>query len=395
MTVARLGGSIARRAAGAAAGLCALVGVGCTWPQPADPLDPGRKAAGEVGRPVLGFLWKSVIHDRGGATAPQEFATAALAIGGGLPSPTALVGSTGGVLWAYDLQNARVRWQAAIGAVSSAPLVEGDVTYVGTDDGTALALATATGKVLWRYPTRGAIWHTPVSWGELLIFANDADHVYAVEKKTGKWRWQVERDTPEEFTVTGHAGVVVDGDRVYTGFADGHLAAITAASGEVVWTRSLAGAETQFVDVDTTPIVVGGQVFAASTSGGVWAVAAADGSETWRLPLKGAAGMSRDGRRLYVAAADSGLLALDLAGHVLWRQGLYRAGDPATPLVDGDYLFLSTAQAGLFVIDKTSGALVQSWNPGFGISAAPIVAGERLMVLSNAGIFYVMSVTRY
>ncbi len=84
-----------------------------------------------------------------------------------------------------------------------------------------------------------------------------------------------------------------------------------------------------------------------------------------------------------------------ITGHVLWRQGLSRAGDPSRPVIDGNYLILSTATTGLYVVDKRTGQLYESWNPGDGITAAPTVIGDRLYVISNGGVLYAMNLSRF
>ncbi len=159
--------------------------------------------------------------------------------------------------------------------------------------------------------------------------------------------------------------------------------------------RSLAGESTQFVDVDTTPAVRGGVVYAASAAGGLYGLSEADGTERWHVPMQGAAQLLLDDGRLYAVAAEEGLYALDLGGHVLWRQGLAKAGDPARPVIDGDYLFLSTSEYGLYIIDKRDGTLLQSFDPGPGISARPAIANDKLYVMSNGGILYAMNIRRF
>ena len=99
-----------------------------------------------------------------------------------------------------------MRWRKQIGAVASAPLVGGTL-YVGTLDGTLLALDAQTGVEKWRYQSRGPIEQTPVSTGDLIVFANEADQVVAVDAVTGKFKWQYKTETPEEYTLRGHAGV--------------------------------------------------------------------------------------------------------------------------------------------------------------------------------------------
>jgi outer membrane protein assembly factor BamB len=368
-----------------------LSACGTNWPGPVDATDP--RPRGRVGRPVLEYRWSKMLHDRRADYNPQEFAGVAHY---SRPAGDLLfAGTLRGDVVALDAASGEQQWKHRVGAVGSQPLAESGTVIVGTEDGALVALDTWNGRERWRYATRGAIQHAPVAWQDLLIFANDADKVYAVERNTGKWRWQYERDTPEEFTVRGHAGVSVVGDVVYAGFADGNVVALAAGTGDALWIRSLAASSTQFVDVDTTPAVHDGVVLAASVSGGLYALDAASGAEKWRVPVAGVTDLTLDGDRLYVAAAESGLLAYDLAGRELWRQGLTKAGDPARPLVSGNYLFVSTATLGLYVVDKRSGQLVQSWNPGDGITSRPTLVGSTIYLLSNGGILYAMNISRY
>src|SRR5262249_52670836 len=195
-----------------------------------------------------------------------------------------------------------------------------------------------TGAVKWKYQAKGAILRPPVLSGDMVLFSTDLDKVVALDRGTGKWRWQYERDTPEEFTIRGHAGVAVADNRVFAGFADGHVVALSLSGGEIVWVRSLAGEANQFVDVDTTPIVQGGAVYAASAAGGLYALSEADGTERWHVPMQGASQLVLDDGRLFAVCAEEGLYALDVGGHVLWRQGFPKAGDPAKPVIDGDDL---------------------------------------------------------
>jgi outer membrane protein assembly factor BamB len=368
-------------------GACVLASLAsCAMPLPGDAMDP--RPSGNVGRPVLELAWRKMIHDRRADHQPQEFA--GITVGDKI-----FGGSLGGDFYALEATRGDIIWKRRLGAVSSMPLVLGDTVYVGTDDGALVALASKDGAQKWRYATKGAVLHAPVAFGDLLIFSNAGDKVYAVERATGKWRWQYERETPDEFTVRGHGGVTVAGKLAFAGFADGNVVALDAATGDVVWVRSLAADKTQFVDVDTTPVIDGGVLFAASSSGGLFALDVTNGTEKWRAPINGASDVTLENGRLYVAAAETGLYALDRGGHVLWREGLSRAGDPARPVIDGNYLFLSTAADGLYVVDKRTGHLYQSWNPGDGITSEPSIVGDRLYVLSNGGVLYAMNLSRF
>ncbi len=349
----------------------------------------------DVGRPVLGFRWKKTIIDHRFDHKPQEFA-APLAVPVGSGPGTVYIGSHLGTFEALRARDGALVWRQKLGSTSAEPLVDGTTVYVGTDAGEMYSLDALTGTIKWQYASKGQILRAPTLVNDLVVFASDADRVVALDRSSGKYRWQYERETPEEFTLHGHAGVAVAKDRLYAGFADGHVVALMPAAGEVAWVRSLAGEQRTFVDVDTTPLPRGGDLFAASASGGLYALAIADGTEKWHQPsVKGVSHLASDGTRLYAAAAENGLYVLDYGGHLLWRQGFDGAGDPARPVIDGLYLFLATSERGLYILDKRDGTLLQSFNPGNGISAVPALEAGNLYFLSNGGILYAMNVRRF
>lgn len=365
----------------------AVLALACTVPRGAkDPLSPWDKAS--AGSPVFDFLWRRALSDRAAEYQPQEFAAA-------IATPEAVyVGSQGGVFYALSATDGQVLWKKQLGSTSSQPLLVGGRIYVGADDGTLWSLDAQTGAESWKYTTKGPIVHEPVLVGNLIVFSNSADQVVGLEiqgDQSVTWKWQYDRETPDEFTLRGHAGVARAGDRVFAGFSDGYLVALTVATGDVVWVRSLAGEARQFMDVDATPVVHGNVVYASSAAGGLFALDAGDGTEKWHLKVAGAGLLTLDGNRLYLAAANEGLFALEPNGQILWRQGMAHAGDPSRPLIVGDTMLVSASETGLLAIDKHTGQLRQKFDPGPGISSPPTVAGERMFVLSNGGILYAMA----
>jgi len=258
-------------------------------------------------------------------------------------------------------------------------------------------MESQTGKELWRYQSRGPIEQTPTNAGEVIVFANEADQVVAVDAITGKFKWQYKSETPEEYTLRGHAGVTADGDLLYTGFANGTLAALRKENGSIAWSTSLKGEADRFVDVDATPVVIEDRVYAASSSGGVYAIDKITGLVRWRLPFYDAAmpsasgnvgGLASDGKQLYVSLADLGTYALDLGGNVIWRVGSRGGGEPATPIIVGDLLIYSLAKDGMFIANRKTGETLEYFDPGEGISAEATANDGRLYVMSNRGILY-------
>lgn len=345
-----------------------------------------------VGGGRLAFMWKFSTSDRLTEIAPQEFAAPAIA------ADTLFVGSAGGTFFALHTGTGKVRWKKRLGPVSCAPLVSGGVLYVGTQDGFLLALDPQTGSEKWRYQSRGPIQQPPTTTGELIAFSNEADQVVAVDAVSGKFKWQYKVETPEEYTLRGHAGVTSDGDLLYTGFSNGTLVALRKDNGSVAWSASLKADAERFMDVDATPIVIGANVYASSSSGGVYSLDKATGLVHWRMPFYDVSlpsaggnvgGLASDGKTIYASVADLGTYAIDLSGNIKWRVGARGGGEPATPVVFEDLVLYSLASDGLFVAERRTGETLEYFDPGDGISARPTIAGDgRLFVMSNRGILY-------
>ncbi len=375
-------------------GLLALIAAaGCGHSQDwrrADAMSAG--AVEPLGEDRLSLHWKFITADRLTEIDPQEFASATVY------GDTVYVGSSSGWFFALRASNGKQRWRKKIGAVVSAPVVSAGLLLVGTADGIMLALDAQTGDEKWRYQSRGPIDQPPVVTSDAILFSNEVDQVVALDPVTGKFKWQYKGETPEEYTLRGHAGVVVDNDLIYTGFSNGTLAALRKDNGTVAWSTSLKGEADRFVDVDATPIVLHDVVYASSSSGGVYALDKATGLIRWRLPFYDVAqpsssgnvgGMATDGKLLYVSVADLGTYAVDLTGNVVWRVGAKDGGEPAAPVVWNELLLTALSKDGLYVSDRRTGETLEYFSPGEGVSAAPTVTGDgRLFVMSNRGILY-------
>jgi len=378
---------VAAALSAALAASVAAAGAGCVS-NPSAARDP------DLGRPLLHLRWRVVTSDRAREVKPQEFASITRV------GDHVYTGSAGGRFFSLSALDGKVRWQERIGSVGSRPPGAGTLLYVGTDDGELVALDMQTGKQAWKHEGRGPVLESPVVVDDMIIYANEADQVYALDARKGTLRWTYKGETPEEYTLRGHAGVTVAGELAYTGFANGTMVALRVKTGSVAWLTTLKGDSDRFVDVDGTPVVLGDTVYVTSSSGGVWAIDSTTGLVRWRMTLEGttpsasvgaAGGLATDGERLYVAAADLGIYALDLDGNILWRPRTRGGGEPATPIVTDDLIVYALADAGVFIADKRTGELYEYFDPGDGVSGDPTVIDEQeLYVLSNRGVLYAM-----
>jgi outer membrane protein assembly factor BamB len=322
---------------------------------------------------------------------PQEFASAAsdgerVFIGSSSKQFLALSARDGSILWDHTLG----------GAISGRPryVAETGLVYVGADDGGLYALDAATGAERWVYRAHGPIASQPVYAEDTIYVMSGENRVYAIDARTGKWKWQYDREAPDSFTIRGYPSPLVVGGKLYAGFSDGYLACLSAATGDVAWARSLAGDATRFMDVDATPLLYRDTLYVAAYATGVYALDPKDGSTKWRYDVEGATTVRARGGRLYFTAAKLGLHALDLEGHLLWRQALAEGGELSPPTIIGAYVLVSSAHGGTYIADARDGHLYQFFAPGHGVTSEPTSDGRQIYLLSNNGYFYALALNK-
>jgi outer membrane protein assembly factor BamB len=270
------------------------------------------------------------------------------------------------------------------------------VVFVPGGDSVLYALRSRTGEELWKYEAGEELVTAPVVAGDLVLVASQSETLFAVDRATGKWKWQYRRDAPPGFTVRGTATPTVKNGMVYMGFADGYVVALALADGIQKWERNLStSGGLQFLDADASPVLDDqGNVYAASYKDGVYALKADSGELTWSAARSGISSMLQSGEVL-LTGGDGKVTALHSgSGRELWsldlapgKKGGATAGRPA--LLLRGLLVVPTAGPLLFV-DPLKGRAKVAWNPGKGITATPAVYGGRMYVLSNLGTVFAL-----
>lgn len=204
------------------------------------------------------------------------------------------VASDSGFLYKLDKRTGAERWRAKIDAGSparipasdeksrwdrygSSAIVDGSRLYVGSRDNSLYALDVATGKELWRIAARDMMTATPTIYRDLLLFADFAGKVQAVDARNGKPRWTYDAKLP----VAGD--LVVAGDRVFVGSRTYDLIALDAATGKELWKHYY-----WFSWIESPPVVRDQVVYTGSSDGvGVFAINVKDGSLRWKTKVPG------------------------------------------------------------------------------------------------------------
>ena len=327
----------------------------------------------------------------------------------------ALRASNGSTLWRFE----------TLGAVQCEALYdeELDVLYFGSNDGALYAVHASDGRLVWRYDSGGEVTRKPVLGGETLYFANGADNLFAIDRRTGKPQWRVHRTSALGMEVSGYAGPALDQGMVFFAFSDGHVGAYDARDGSERWTpvdlsaeaeQSQGGEALRYLDVDTTPVpddlgAAGRVIFVASYAGGVYALDEERGAPLWKnekavgvtdlalwrepahAPTPGDPQYVPGGpvvpprEMLFASSAVSGLWALDPAtGRKLWRVPVPEGGITA-PVALAGALLVGTTRYGAFLLSPVNGRPIDGIDLGSGFSQTPAAFGNRAYLLSNGG----------
>lgn len=323
---------------------------------------------------------------------PDEFGT----VVSDHPRQLLYVGSREGTLMALDMETGEFMWELPLGgAVASSPLMvdlpgetvkaDGepkDLLLIGTDNGEEIAIDLDTREELWRYATDGKIRRAPVVAEGVVYVSNSRDQVYGLDLRTGAWRWQYEQPLQTGFTVSGYAGLAYrpssDGavpGVLYTGFGNGKVVALDAGSGEALWLASVAPTQGgDFSDCDTTPLVdvERNRLYVAGQQTGVYALSLDDGSVAWSFGVRAAGDLVwAAGTDMVGASSLEGIFSLDREGQLLWRTEV-DPGVVSRPLVVGDTVYVAHNESGLLALDRETGEFLARIDPGSGVSSPPV-----------------------
>jgi outer membrane protein assembly factor BamB len=176
----------------------------------------------------------------------------------------------------------------ADGAVSGQPATDGSYIYYGTTNHQLLSVSRESGAIRWQSNTDAATPNT-LNGANIVLAAGNVifgDYsLYAFDQATGSRRWVF---NPEAQGIAGH-GVgayeqATDGSFIYAGSGSGHVYALNAADGTMIWLSAVAvDGQSSVYDpvIDGTLVYVTVRHFTNPITGAVVALNRNDGSTAW------------------------------------------------------------------------------------------------------------------
>jgi len=236
-----------------------------------------------------------------------------------------VISSSNKNLYCFDLKTGKAVWKVTSDKpMVASPVIKGDRIYCGSSDGHFKCYELASGKVLWEFAgVEGFETAKPLLYNGLVYFGAWANHLYALDQKTGALVWNWTNGSSNRMFSPASCYPVATANRLFIVAPDRYMTCIDATTGKVIWRKqdakikvresmglsadsSLVYVKTMDGDVlgistkaddmqvawtaqrnigyDISPTLVeehDGLVFAASNSGIVYAFNRIDGSVAW------------------------------------------------------------------------------------------------------------------
>ncbi len=304
----------------------------------------------------------------------------------------------GGTAWSTDLTPPADRdGEASGGGIA----YDGGSVYATTGFGELIALDAGTGAVRWRQKFDAGIGGAPAAdGGTVYVTARDGTAT-AVSADAGKIRWQVQ-GTQTAAGVVGVSAPAISGDQVIFPFSSGQMLAVQRDTGQPVWQAYVSGkrlgrAFASVSDLTGDPVVADGVIYAGTSAGRLAAVSATTGQPVWSADEGAVSPPIIAGGAVFIVNDENQLVRLDAGtGAVVWRVDMpYFTKDRDKrrkaifahygPILAGGRLFVAASDGQLKAFDPASGALTGGADLPGGAASAPVVAGGTLYVMSKNG----------
>jgi outer membrane protein assembly factor BamB len=306
--------------------------------------------------------------------------------------------SRAGNVTRLDVASGQSKWRVSLGKrISSGVGGDARLVVLASEDGEVFALDALNGIVKWRARVSSEVLAQP-KVGEGLALVRSADSkIFAFGVEDGKRRWVYQRPAAA-LIVRSPVGLTIHQGSAYAGFSGGKLAAISLANGASRWEATVAlpkGATEleRVTDIVGDPSAQGREVCAAAFQGRVACYDAQNGNQLWSREMSTLTGVAFDARYAFVSDDKGAVHALDRGnGRSVWKQDRLAHRQLSLPLPLGTEVAVGDLQGYIHFVARESGAFLARFaTDGSALRAAPIRLPEGLLVQTQSGGLYALS----
>ena len=350
----------------------------------------------------LSLAWSNPI---GSGEGRKQRISADPVVGGGLiytldaGATLTATNASGQTAWRRDLTSGRNDRDAVSGGGVS--YADGRV-YVSTNVGRLFVVDATDGSEIWSQELEATSSAAPTVSGDLVYLISGDNTGWALEKASGRVRWQI--GAVEDVNIVfGAPSPVVTSDLAIFAFGAGDVQAVFRRGGLRRWDSAVVGERVGYAlskvgDITAGPVVVGDTIFVGNQSGRAVALDVGSGKRIWTA-FDGAAGpIWPAGDSVFFVSDRNELLRLDAqTGAKIWgtrlpnftTERLRRQVEVFAhfgPILAGGRLVLASSDGQLRSFDPESGAELGAVEiPGGGAATGPAIAGNTLYVVNARG----------
>ncbi|MBI2409729.1 PQQ-binding-like beta-propeller repeat protein [Candidatus Kaiserbacteria bacterium] len=283
----------------------------------------------------------------------------------------------------------------------SAPLLVGELLYVGADDGVFYCLQAESGEVVWTYRVPfGAkgkfIFSSPIVHEDKVVFGAYDGNLYCLDRFSGKRTWVfMDADWIGSSPCINTAeGIVYIGLEFGLFKRHGGVVALDIRSGEVLWKNySIEGL------VHASPAYSHKEnlVVCGSNDQYLYAFDAKKGMVRWKFETQGEVkygAVFDDHRGLVIfGSMDGGLYVLKSATGQLVHRFEARFGFYSTPALVGNLVAIGSLDKMVYAFNLETNQTEWTFETGGRIFASPLVDEDRIFIGSNDGRLYELDIS--
>lgn len=299
------------------------------------------------------------------------------------------LGSADGSVVALDAAAGRELWRAQAGA----PLAAG----VGSDGNTVAVVTVANelvameaGRVVWRARLGVGVFTPPLVAGRRVFVLGADRSLRAFDAANGARLWQQNR--PGDALTLRQAGLLMaQGDTLVAG-QQGRLAGFDPNSGALRWDSVIASPRgtneiERLVELVAGVSRQGNQICVRAFQAAVGCVDTTRGTTTWSRAAAGSVGVAGDDSLVFGTEATGRVQAWQRAsGEPAWNSDRFLHRGLTAPVVVGRSVVFGDAAGFVHMLSRQDGAVLNRLSTdGSGLAAAPVLAGDTLVAVTRKG----------
>ena len=299
---------------------------------------------------------------------------------------TVILTSRSGRIDALNAGDGQVLWQqrtsTSWGDISAGPRAFMDKIYVGSHDQYLYAIDVRSGRIDWKYKSRGFIKITPVVDARSVFFATTDGYCYALQRWDGSLLWQYKSNTIESSPVLAQEYLIYGNLR-------SQLFALHLASGSLVWQYQLKG------PIAADLALSGKNLFIGTQNGYLYCLNLESQRLRWRKKLQGPiqAAVEISGSDVYAATSKGYVYRISWiqGGRIIWQRQL-PAGIYCQPAKVDELLYVGCENSMLYLLDEASGEVF--WEKKYGdkgIFSDIVVKSPNIYIASKDGIVHALA----